>query len=325
MPALVDELRADLPEGALLTGDAPLFADISALLAERLPLVIAFVVGVSVLLLAMVFRSVLVPIKAAVMNLLSIGAAYGVLTAVFQWGWGDRALRPRPGGAGVQLGPDPDLRDPVRALDGLRGVPALADPRGLARAPATPTAAWCAGCPTPAGSSPAPPRSWSPSSSASPPRWTWSSRCSASAWRSPSSWTRPWSGWCWSPRRCRCSAASTGGCRRWLDRVLPTLDVEVEWVATVAHRHRLRGGPTSAPAGPHRRRRPPPGRRLSPTRRTPGPPEPTRPRRRRTDDQHDQHAVRHPPPAAAAARPGRRARGTGGHDDDVPDAPRLPA
>jgi putative drug exporter of the RND superfamily len=41
-----------------------------------------------VLLLAMVFRSVLIPVKAAVMNLLSIGAAYGVLTAVFQWGWG---------------------------------------------------------------------------------------------------------------------------------------------------------------------------------------------------------------------------------------------
>jgi RND superfamily putative drug exporter len=58
------------------------------MLADRLPLVIAFVVGVSVLLLTMVFRSVVVPLKAAAMNLLSIGAAYGVLTAVFQWGWG---------------------------------------------------------------------------------------------------------------------------------------------------------------------------------------------------------------------------------------------
>jgi putative drug exporter of the RND superfamily len=85
---MVSDLRADLPQGALLTGDVPLFADISGLLADRLPVVIAFVVGVSVLLLAMVFRSVVVPLKAAVMNLLSIGAAYGVLTAVFQWGWG---------------------------------------------------------------------------------------------------------------------------------------------------------------------------------------------------------------------------------------------
>jgi RND superfamily putative drug exporter len=87
-PSMVADIRADLPKGALLTGDVPLFADISAMLAERLPRVIAFVVGVSVLLLAAVFRSVLVPLKAAVMNLLSIGAAYGVLTAVFQWGWG---------------------------------------------------------------------------------------------------------------------------------------------------------------------------------------------------------------------------------------------
>ena len=42
----------------------------------------------SFLLLMMVFRSILVPLKAAVMNLLSIGAAYGVIVAVFQWGWG---------------------------------------------------------------------------------------------------------------------------------------------------------------------------------------------------------------------------------------------
>jgi RND superfamily putative drug exporter len=85
---LVDELRADvLPAGTELTGLTPLFEDISDLLAERVWIVIGFVVGVSVLLLAMMFRSVVVPIKAAVMNLLSIGAAYGVLTAAVQWGW----------------------------------------------------------------------------------------------------------------------------------------------------------------------------------------------------------------------------------------------
>ena len=91
-PAFVEELREQLPDGALLTGEVPLFAEISAMLADRLPLVIAFVVGVSVLLLTMVFRSVVVPLKAAAMNLLSIGAAYGVLTAVFQWGWGVELL-----------------------------------------------------------------------------------------------------------------------------------------------------------------------------------------------------------------------------------------
>jgi hypothetical protein len=44
--------------------------------------------ALSFLLLMVVFRSILVPLKAAVMNLLSIGAAYGVIVAVFQWGWG---------------------------------------------------------------------------------------------------------------------------------------------------------------------------------------------------------------------------------------------
>jgi RND superfamily putative drug exporter len=85
---LVESLRSEvLPEGVELTGVTPLFADIADLLSERIWLVIAFVVGVSVLLLAMMFRSVVVPVKAAVMNLLSIGASYGVLTAAFQWGW----------------------------------------------------------------------------------------------------------------------------------------------------------------------------------------------------------------------------------------------
>jgi RND superfamily putative drug exporter len=53
-----------------------------------LPLFIAAVILLSFLLLTLVFRSVLVPLKAALLNLLSIGAAYGVLVMVFQWGWG---------------------------------------------------------------------------------------------------------------------------------------------------------------------------------------------------------------------------------------------
>jgi len=85
---LVEELRADLPAGVEVTGQTPLFADIAEMLSHRLWVVIGFVVAVSVLLLTLVFRSVVIPLKAAVMNLLSIGAAYGVMTAVFQWGWG---------------------------------------------------------------------------------------------------------------------------------------------------------------------------------------------------------------------------------------------
>ena len=89
---LVGSLRADAPEGVEVTGETPLFADIATMLQGRLWLVVGFVVAVSVLLLGMVFRSAVVPIKAAVMNLLSIGAAYGVVTAVFQWGWGAELL-----------------------------------------------------------------------------------------------------------------------------------------------------------------------------------------------------------------------------------------
>ena len=62
--------------------------DFSSYIAGRLPLLIGAVLILSFLLLMMVFRSVLVPVKAVVMNLLSVGAAYGFIVAVFQWGWG---------------------------------------------------------------------------------------------------------------------------------------------------------------------------------------------------------------------------------------------
>jgi putative drug exporter of the RND superfamily len=61
--------------------------DASDQYSARLPLVIGAVVLLSFLLLMAVFRSVAVPLKAVLMNLLSIGAAYGVMVAVFQWGW----------------------------------------------------------------------------------------------------------------------------------------------------------------------------------------------------------------------------------------------
>jgi RND superfamily putative drug exporter len=56
--------------------------------ATRLPIFVGAVLILSFLLLMLVFRSLLVPLKAVIMNLLSIGAAYGVIVAVFQWGWG---------------------------------------------------------------------------------------------------------------------------------------------------------------------------------------------------------------------------------------------
>lgn len=93
---LVERLRAEvLPEvtagtGAFATvgGQTALFIDLGDRVAQRLPFFIGSVVALSFILLMLVFRSVLVPLKAAIMNLLSIGAAYGVIVAVFEWGWG---------------------------------------------------------------------------------------------------------------------------------------------------------------------------------------------------------------------------------------------
>jgi RND superfamily putative drug exporter len=60
---------------------------VARVLSSKLPLFIGVVVTLSALLLLVVFRSLVIPVQAAAMNLLSIGAALGVVVAVFQWGW----------------------------------------------------------------------------------------------------------------------------------------------------------------------------------------------------------------------------------------------
>jgi putative drug exporter of the RND superfamily len=72
---------------ALVGGETAGGVDASAYLAGRLPWVVAVVIGLGFVLLMVAFRSILVPLKAAVMNVLSIGASYGVIVAVYQWGW----------------------------------------------------------------------------------------------------------------------------------------------------------------------------------------------------------------------------------------------
>jgi putative drug exporter of the RND superfamily len=83
IPQAVGDTRVTVYVG----GITAIFADFADVLAAKLPLFVGVVVGLSFLLLALVFRSILVPLKAAVMNLLSVAAAFGVITAVFQWGW----------------------------------------------------------------------------------------------------------------------------------------------------------------------------------------------------------------------------------------------
>jgi putative drug exporter of the RND superfamily len=72
---------------AFVGGETAGSVDAAAYLASRLPWVVAVVIGLGFILLMVAFRSLLVPLKAAIMNVLSIGAAYGVIVAVYQWGW----------------------------------------------------------------------------------------------------------------------------------------------------------------------------------------------------------------------------------------------
>jgi len=92
---LLDTLRGRVVPAAaagstvhiLIGGQTAIFADFSGVLSAKLPLFIGVVVLLSFLLLTAVFRSIVIPATAAIMNLLSAGAAFGVITAVFQFGW----------------------------------------------------------------------------------------------------------------------------------------------------------------------------------------------------------------------------------------------
>ncbi|WP_210578129.1 MMPL family transporter [Streptomyces sp. GESEQ-4] len=76
------------PARAHVGGAAASLSDVGQRTSQRLPVIVAAVLAMSFLLLMLVFRSILVPLKAVLLNLLSIGAAYGIMVAVFQWGWG---------------------------------------------------------------------------------------------------------------------------------------------------------------------------------------------------------------------------------------------
>jgi len=97
---LVHRLRDRVIPGAATGDDVKVYVggvtaaaeDFAEYTSSRLPLFMGAVLVLSFLFLLVVFRSILVPLKAVVMNLLSIGAAYGVVVAAFQWGWGKELL-----------------------------------------------------------------------------------------------------------------------------------------------------------------------------------------------------------------------------------------
>ncbi|HEY6729484.1 MAG TPA: MMPL family transporter [Solirubrobacterales bacterium] len=97
---LVENLRETVIPQALkgteassyVGGQTAGYIDLATQIADKLPLMIAIVVGLSFIVLLVAFRSLLVPVKAAAMNLLSVAAAYGIVTAVFQLGWGSSLI-----------------------------------------------------------------------------------------------------------------------------------------------------------------------------------------------------------------------------------------
>ncbi|HEY9368046.1 MMPL family transporter [Streptomyces sp.] len=93
---LVDDVLPQAVAGTdaktYVTGTTASQVDFLEIVSSRLPLIIAVVVALAFLVILVVFRGLLVAVKAAVLNVLSIAASYGVVVAVFQWGWGGPAL-----------------------------------------------------------------------------------------------------------------------------------------------------------------------------------------------------------------------------------------
>ncbi len=81
---LISGLRQTVPDGVHIGGFTATMVDFSDVLADHLWLVVAVVLSTSFLLMVLAFRSIVVPVKAALVNLLSVGAAYGVITVLFQ-------------------------------------------------------------------------------------------------------------------------------------------------------------------------------------------------------------------------------------------------
>ncbi len=73
-------------------GPTATFGDFAAILVNKLPLFLGVIVSLGCLLLMLAFRSIVIPLTAALMNLLAAGASFGVVVAVFQWGWGANLL-----------------------------------------------------------------------------------------------------------------------------------------------------------------------------------------------------------------------------------------
>ena len=105
--------------------------DFNSVLNQSMPLVFAFVLTAAFLLLLFTFRSIVIPIKAILLNLLSVGAAYGVLVLVFQHGVGQDLLGFDSTGGDHRVAAAVPVRGPVRAVYGLPRVHPQPGARGV--------------------------------------------------------------------------------------------------------------------------------------------------------------------------------------------------
>ena len=133
--ATLDAVRdLSLPGRGVVGGPAAQDRDLTEAIYAAFPLMVALIAVVTFALLARALRSVLLPLKAVLLNVLSVGAAFGVVVLVWQEGLGSELIGGVPAtGATTTWVPLGDLRVPLRALDGLRGLHPQPDAGGVRR------------------------------------------------------------------------------------------------------------------------------------------------------------------------------------------------
>ena len=130
----LDRVRAVAPPPGtqvLIGGDTARAADLISALQHRLPLMMAWIILVTLVLLFLAFSSLVVPLKALVMNVLSLSAAFGSLVWIFQDGHAAGLLDFTPSGYLEAVAAAAAVRRRLRVVDGLRGVPAQSHPGAL--------------------------------------------------------------------------------------------------------------------------------------------------------------------------------------------------
>ena len=124
MGETIDRLRADLPAGTLVGGAVAENHDLEQALADKTPLVIGVVLALGFLLLLFALQAPLIAAVGVVTNLLATGAAFGAAKLIFQDGHLSGLLGFESQGFLDAWGPGVLLRDDLRDLDGLHGLPA---------------------------------------------------------------------------------------------------------------------------------------------------------------------------------------------------------